>query len=116
MREALGIPPGQRYELCKSFHAEQNAIMGADPVERRGATIYLYGEMADGTPSYCEPCMMCKRAIVQAELGKVIGRQPDNTIKEWDVGEFVMEENVGKNFPEEIKKSKEFKEYVKNLK
>jgi len=115
MRQALKIPPGQRYELCKSFHAEQNAILAADPIERRGATIYLHGETVDGSPSYCEPCMMCKRTIVQGEIAKVIGRQPDGTIREWDVHEFIIEENLGKNFPKEIRDTKEFKEYMNCL-
>ncbi|MBI4453622.1 AAA family ATPase [Candidatus Woesearchaeota archaeon] len=113
MRQALKIPPGQRYELCKSFHAEQNAILAADPIERRGATLYLHGETVDGSPSYCEPCMMCKRTIVQGEIAKVIGRQPDGTIREWDVHEFIVEENLGKNFPKEIKDTNEFREYMK---
>ncbi|MFH1439221.1 MAG: AAA family ATPase [Candidatus Woesearchaeota archaeon] len=116
MRQALCIPPGQRYELCKSFHAEQNALMAADPSERRGATLYLHGEMVDGSPSYCEPCMMCKRTIVQSEISKVIGRQHDGSIKEWDVQQFIAEENIGKNFPDEIRQSKEFKDYMKRLK
>lgn len=116
MRQALKIPPGQRYELCKSFHAEQNAILAADPIERRGATIYLHGETVDGSPSYCEPCMMCKRTIVQGEIAKVIGRQPDGSIREWDVHEFIIEENLGKNFPKEIRDTKEFKDYMNNLK
>ncbi|MBT4540654.1 cytidine deaminase [Candidatus Woesearchaeota archaeon] len=115
MRDALNIPSGERYELCKSFHAEQNALMGADPAERRDSTLYLYGENADGSISYGEPCMMCKRTIVQGEIGKVIARQADGSIKKWDVSEFVAEENVGKNFPKNIKDSKEFKEYMDSL-
>jgi len=115
MREELKIPKGQRYELCKSVHAEQNAVFGTDPSERRGATLYLYGQMADGSPSYCEPCMMCKRTIVQAELSKVVARQEDGNIKEWDVKEFVIEENLGKNFPKEIQETKEFKGYMEKL-
>ena len=113
MRQKLGIKPGERYELCKSFHAEQNAILSADPAERRGATIYLYGENFDGTVYSAEPCMMCRRTIVQGEIAKVIARQHDGSIKQWDVAEYVAEENVGKNFPKEIKDSNEFKEYMK---
>ncbi len=116
MRDVLKIPSGQRYELCKSFHAEQNAIMAADPTERRGSTLYLYGEeVQTGKLSYGEPCMMCKRTIVQAEIARVIARQPDGSVKEWDVREFVVQEDKGTNFPSEIKEKQEFKEYMEKV-
>ncbi len=113
MREVLKIPSGERYELCKAFHAEQNALLGADPTERRGATLYLYGEDAKtGEICYGVPCMMCKRMIVQGEIAKVIARQEDGSVKEFDINEFVMQENKGDNFPKEIKESEEFKGYM----
>lgn len=113
MREALNIPPGERYELCKAFHAEQNAILSAEPAERRGATLYLYGEDANGNICYGEPCMLCKRMIVQGEIERVVARQPDGSIKEFDASQFVVEENLGKNFPNEITNSSDFEEYIK---
>ena len=46
MREKLGIPSGERYELCRSVHAEANAIISASRRDMIGATIYLVGRSA----------------------------------------------------------------------
>ena len=41
--EKLGIPSGERYELCRSVHAEAKAIISASRRDMIGATIYLFG-------------------------------------------------------------------------
>ena len=68
MREALKINAGERYELCKAFHAEQNAVLGADPSERRGGTLYLYGENTTGEVDNAKHCMMYRRMIGQGAI------------------------------------------------
>ena len=45
-REALNIPSGERYELCRSVHAEMNAIISAARRDTLGATLYLAGREA----------------------------------------------------------------------
>ena len=115
MREELHIKPGERYELCKAFHAEQNAIMGADPIERKESILYLYGEYFDGRVFDAEPCMMCRRAIVQGEIGYVKAMQSNGIMKIFEVKEFIDAEDHGKNFPKEIVDSKEFIEYQKKI-
>lgn len=76
VRENLQVPRGQRYELCRSVHAEANCIISAKRSDMIGATIYLVGkEMSDG--SYVEnanPCAMCKRLIINAGIEWVIVR------------------------------------------
>ena len=42
-REKLNVPKGERYELCKAVHAEQNALIQANRDELQGATIYITG-------------------------------------------------------------------------
>lgn len=71
-RTELQIPHGERYELCHSVHAEANAIIRASVDELRGATIYISG--ADNGSAEClsEPCMMCKRMILNAGVKKVV--------------------------------------------
>lgn len=75
-REELHVPQGQRYELCVSIHAEQNAIISASRDRMLGSTLYLAGkdaktgEVLDVT----EPCLMCKRMIINAGIEKVITR------------------------------------------
>ena len=76
MREKLGIPSGERYELCRSVHAEANAIISASRREMIGATLYLVGrdaktnELLTGAMS----CSMCKRQIINAGIFRVIIR------------------------------------------
>ena len=76
-RQELNIPSGERYELCRSVHAEQNAIISASRSDMMGATLYLYGwEMKDGKFDHpvkgAEPCMLCKRFIVNAGILEVV--------------------------------------------
>ncbi len=76
MRDKLNIPRGERYELCRSVHAEANAIIAAARERMLGATIYMVcvdpasGDIVGGTSS----CMMCKRQIINAGISTVIIR------------------------------------------
>ena len=75
-REALQVPRGERYELCRSVHAEANAIISASRKDMLGATLYLVGiECKDGsyTPQ-ADSCSMCKRMIINAGISTVISR------------------------------------------
>lgn len=75
MRLKLNVPRGERYELCRSVHAEANAIIHASRNDMMGGTLYLVGREIDG--SYIEnaaPCAMCKRMIINAGISNVIVR------------------------------------------
>ncbi len=75
-REALKIPSGQRYELCRSVHAEMNAIISAARSETLGATLYMAcrdpfsGELVPHMTS----CAMCRRLIINAGIQRVVIR------------------------------------------
>lgn len=75
-RDDLGIPKGERYELCRSVHAEANAIISASREQMLGATLYMCctdpktEEIIGGMNS----CMMCKRQIINAGIERVIIR------------------------------------------
>ncbi len=72
-RQILNIPHGQRYELCHSVHAEANAIIRASLEELGGATIYITGtDVEAGRECPSEPCMMCKRMILNAGIARVV--------------------------------------------
>lgn len=81
LREKLGIPRGERYELCRSVHAEANAIIHASRSEMTGATLYLVGvdaQTEELVPD-ASPCSMCKRMIINAGISRVIIRNtPDS--------------------------------------
>ena len=71
-RKELQIPHGERYELCHSVHAEANAIIRASVDELWGATMYIAGSDNDKGECLSEPCMMCKRMILNARIAKVV--------------------------------------------
>ena len=76
VREQNNIPRGERYELCRSVHAEANAIIHASRDAMIGSTLYLVGKDAK-TGEYVEnacACAMCKRMIINAGIKKVIIR------------------------------------------
>lgn len=72
-RQRLNIPPGQNYELCRSVHAEANALINCD-VDKSGATMYIYFERIDGLKTrHGGACIMCKRLLKNAMiLGTII--------------------------------------------
>lgn len=78
-RERLSIPQGQRYELCKSVHAEQNAIISASRKDMIGATLYITGIDEDGNRIDAYPCDMCKRFIKNAGIELVVGSTVDKS-------------------------------------
>ncbi|EOS59141.1 MULTISPECIES: dCMP deaminase family protein [unclassified Anaerotruncus] len=94
-REKLNIPRGQRYELCRSVHAEMNAIIHASRVDMLGATLYLVGrEVSDG--SYVQnasPCSMCARLIINAGISTVVVRDTRDAYRVYDVNEAWVEQD-----------------------
>lgn len=75
LRDRLGIPHGQRYELCRSVHAEQNAIINAARagVSLLGGDMYVYGSApGDPTPIDAYPCFICKKMIINAGLRRIV--------------------------------------------
>lgn len=90
-REKLNIPRGERYELCRSVHAEQNAIISASRKDMIDSTLYLVG-INPGDGSYVEganPCALCKRMIINAGIKKVIVRDTKEKYREFDVKDYI---------------------------
>ena len=75
-RRELNIPAGERYELCRSVHAEANAIISAARRDMMGATLYLVGRDTATGGYYPEttPCAMCRRLIINAGIAQVVCR------------------------------------------
>ena len=86
-REAMNIPSGERYELCRSVHAEANAIISASRREVLGATLYMVcrdpatGNLIPGSTS----CSMCRRLIINAGIAKVVIRDTQSDYRVVDV-------------------------------
>ena len=91
VREKLAVPRGQRYELCRSVHAEANAIISASRQDMIGATLYLAGkEVKTGElVANSEPCSMCKRLIINAGISTVIVRNTPDDFRTINVNSWI---------------------------
>lgn len=83
MRDKLNVPKGQRYELCRSVHAEANCIISAPRNDMLGSTLYLSCLDAKTGELYgdVEPCSMCKRMIINAGISEVVIRTAPNEMR-----------------------------------
>lgn len=91
IREELSIPRGERYELCRSVHAEQNAIISAARKDMIGATLYEVGVDVK-TGKYVEnsmPCAMCKRFIINSGIKTMIFRDTKTKYRTINVQELI---------------------------
>jgi dCMP deaminase len=86
-REKLNIPRGERYELCRSVHAEANAIISAARNDMIGATLYLVGREAGSGELIPDSgsCSMCKRLIINAGISSVVVRNTKDRHTDIDV-------------------------------
>ena len=72
-RQRLNVPSGERYELCRSVHAEQNAVISGSSERMKGGTIYVAGvHPENGELADAKPCFMCRRVIKNAQIENVI--------------------------------------------
>lgn len=84
LRDKLNVPHGQRYELCRSVHAEQNAIINAARagVSLLGGDMYIYGSVpGKPKPINAFPCFICKKMLINAGLDRVICSTADGKMK-----------------------------------
>lgn len=87
IREKMRIPRGERYELCRSVHAEANAIISASRDKMIDSSLYLVGiEAATGDyVAHSSSCSMCKRQIINAGIRTVYIRDTKDTYRVVDV-------------------------------
>ena len=95
-REAMRVPRGERYELCRSVHAEANAIISASRRDMVGGTIYLVGRDARTGEllSDATSCPMCRRLVINAGLSRVVIRRTETEFDVVDVREWVEEDDL----------------------
>ena len=86
-RVEMKIPSGERYELCRSVHAEANAIISASRRDMIGSTLYLVGRDAQTHEllTNATSCSMCRRQVINAGIERVIIRTGDDTFNIVDV-------------------------------
>lgn len=91
IRQKMNIPRGERYELCRSVHAEANAIISAERNKMIGSTLYLSGREVD-TGEYVKnsnSCSMCKRMIINAGISTVVIRDNENEYRIVNVQDWI---------------------------
>ena len=96
-REAMKVPRGERYELCRSVHAEANAIISAARRDMVGGTLYLVGRNAQTGELLHDAtsCAMCRRMVINAGLSKVVIRTTASDFSVVDVQDWVeLEDDV----------------------
>ena len=94
-REAMNVPRGERYELCRSVHAEANAIISAARRDMVGGTIYLVGRDARTGEllSDATSCFMCRRMVINSGLEKVVIRNTDTAYSVVHVEDWIREDD-----------------------
>ena len=94
-REAMQVPRGERYELCRSVHAEANAIISASRRDMVGSTLYLVGKDAQSGELLGDAtsCAMCRRQVINAGISRVIIRQTKTDYQVVDVSDWVHQED-----------------------
>lgn len=94
-REAMNVPSGERYELCRSVHAEMNAIISAARRDTLGATLYLVGrEYRTGELlHHATSCSMCRRLIINAGISRVVIRSTETEYSVVRVEDWIEEDD-----------------------
>ena len=95
-REAMQVPRGERYELCRSVHAEANAIISASRRDMVGGTIYLVGRDARTGEllSDATSCLMCRRMVINAGLERVVIRRTETEFEVVPVEARIAEDDL----------------------
>ena len=95
-RDAMNVPRGERYELCRSVHAEANAIISAARRDMVGGTLYLVGRdaqtgelLGDATS-----CSMCRRLVINAGLERVVIRRSETEFEVIPVTDWIAEDDA----------------------
>jgi len=94
IRAKLQIPRGERYELCRSVHAEANAIISASRAQMLGSSLYLVGVEVE-TGEYVansSSCSMCKRQVINAGIETVYIRDTKDEYRVVNVADWIEDD------------------------
>lgn len=91
LRVKMGIPRGERYEMCRSVHAEANAIIAASRDQTIGAVMYVVGIDASTGELVgdANSCQMCKRMIINAGIEAVVFRRNESEYEKISVSDWI---------------------------
>lgn len=94
VRQKMRIPRGERYELCRSVHAEANAIISASRDKMIGSSMYLTGIEVDTGEyvSHSSSCSMCKRLVINAGIETVYIRDSKEEYRKVSVSDWIEQD------------------------
>lgn len=99
-REQLNVPAGERYELCRSVHAEQNAIISCSRRDMLGSTLYLVGRDAKTHELIpAAPCSLCRRFILNAGIERVVLRTDETGMEIINTADWISDDD---SLPKEL--------------
>jgi dCMP deaminase len=115
VRRLMGIPSGQRYEICRSVHAEQNAIINSarSGTSLLGAKLYLYfvkrsAEQGDKFV-LAYPCFICKKLIINSGITEFIGNDEKGNLVNYNVSDWVNDWKEKDLFDDKVKYEVDYK-------
>ncbi len=96
IRQEMKIPRGERYELCRSVHAEQNAIISASRIDMIDSTLYLVGKNFEDENyvSNSNPCALCKRMIINAGIKDIYIRDDKDNYRHILVNDYINDDET----------------------
>lgn len=94
IRNELNVPRGERYELCRSVHAEANAIISASRQEMLNSTLYLVGFDIDSGEHVknASSCSMCKRLVINSGIENVVIRDDKENYRIISVNDWIEDD------------------------
>lgn len=97
LRDKLKIPHGKQYEMCRSVHAEMNAIINAARagVSLLGGTMYVYAVNSKGDKFDAFPCYICKKMIINAGLVRLVSSTKDGGMEIFKIQDWIDEWKKG---------------------
>ncbi len=97
LRDEMKIPHGQRYELCRSVHSEQNCLINAarSGVSVLGGDMFIYCENIQGKVADAFPCFICKKMLINAGLNRVVCSTNDGEYRIFNVQDWVKDWQEG---------------------
>ena len=94
-RDKMNVARGERYELCRSVHAEQNAIISAARKDLIDSTMFIVGinVKTKEIEPHSTSCMMCKRVVINSGIKEVIVREPNNEYTIYKVEDWITDDD-----------------------
>ncbi|MCL1792465.1 MAG: deaminase [Oscillospiraceae bacterium] len=95
IREDMNIPRGERYELCRSVHAEANAIISASREQMLGAVMYeaCVSPSDNSIISPVDSCQMCKKLIINAGIAQIFYRDSKDGYHFQNVADWISDDD-----------------------